>query len=48
MENLMQILKDEFYYFIGALVINLIIEIVALILALICFCQGGSSDRYKA
>ncbi|XP_020288387.1 CD82 antigen isoform X2 [Pseudomyrmex gracilis] len=48
MENLMQILKDEFYYFIGALIINLIIEVVALILALICFCQGGSSDRYKA
>ncbi|XP_012532161.1 CD82 antigen [Monomorium pharaonis] len=48
MEKLVTTLKSQTYHFIGGAILVLALEILSLILALICCCKGGPSDRYKA
>ncbi|XP_071569582.1 CD9 antigen isoform X2 [Temnothorax nylanderi] len=48
MEKLVTTLKTQSYHFMGAAILVLALEILSLILALICCCKGGPSDRYKA
>ncbi|XP_011686679.1 PREDICTED: CD9 antigen [Wasmannia auropunctata] len=48
MEKLVTTLKSQTYHFMGAAILVLALEILSLILALICCCKGGPSDRYKA
>jgi len=48
MEKLVTTLKTQTYHFMGAAILVLALEILSLILALICCCKGGPSDRYKA
>ncbi|XP_011882401.1 PREDICTED: CD9 antigen [Vollenhovia emeryi] len=48
MEKLVTTLKTQTYHFMSAAILVLALEILSLILALICCCKGGPSDRYKA
>lgn len=44
----MDALKDQIYLLLIIAVLVLIAELLGLILALICCCEAGTSDRYKA
>ncbi|EZA57085.1 CD82 antigen [Ooceraea biroi] len=47
-ERLVNALKGQTYHVLIISILILIMEILGLVLALICCCEDGSSDRYKA
>ncbi|XP_029155750.1 CD9 antigen [Nylanderia fulva] len=47
-QKLVDTLKGQTYHVMITAILILIVEILGLILALICCCEGGASDRYKA
>ncbi|KAL6263763.1 CD82 antigen [Pogonomyrmex barbatus] len=47
-EKLVATLKSQMYHFMGIAILVLTLEIISLILALICCCKDGSSNRHKA
>ncbi|XP_050462994.1 CD9 antigen-like [Cataglyphis hispanica] len=47
-QKLVDTLKGQTYHVMIMAILVLIVEIIGLILALICCCEAGASDRYKA